>query len=94
MRPQFVKKEHNHGYHKLISEFEKITGMGGILNTSFNLHGWPIVNTQRMPLRHCSNPTLITFAQRLSRVEENLAANRFILVAKIKVIHGLLFFYI
>ena len=47
MRPQFVKKEHNPGYHKLISEYEKITGMGGILNTSFNLHGWPIVNTPK-----------------------------------------------
>ena len=47
MRPQFVKKEHNKAYHKLISEFEKITGMGGILNTSFNLHGWPIVNSPK-----------------------------------------------
>ena len=45
MRPQFVKEEHNPRYHKLISEYEKITGMGGILNTSFNLHGWPIVHT-------------------------------------------------
>ena len=42
MRPQFVKEEHNPGYRKLISEYEKITGMGGILNTSFNLHGWPM----------------------------------------------------
>lgn len=43
MRPQFVKKEINPAYHRLISEYEKITGFGGILNTSFNLHGWPIV---------------------------------------------------
>jgi carbamoyltransferase len=43
MRPQFVKKEHNPGYHKLLTEFEKLTGFGGVLNTSFNLHGWPIV---------------------------------------------------
>jgi carbamoyltransferase len=26
-----------------LTEFEKLTGHGGILNTSFNLHGWPIV---------------------------------------------------
>ncbi|MCB1144962.1 MAG: hypothetical protein KDK54_22130 [Leptospiraceae bacterium] len=45
MRPQFVKKEHNSSYHKLISEFKKITGIGGVLNTSFNLHGMPIVNS-------------------------------------------------
>lgn len=43
MRPQFVKKEHNPKYHNLLSEFEKLTGFGGVLNTSFNLHGWPIV---------------------------------------------------
>jgi len=43
MRPQFVKQEHNPKYHRLISEFEKLTGIGGVLNTSFNLHGSPIV---------------------------------------------------
>ena len=43
MRPQFVKKEHNPKYHRLLTEFEKLTGFGGVLNTSFNLHGWPIV---------------------------------------------------
>ncbi len=43
MRPQFVKQEHNPGYHRLLTEFEKLTGYGGVLNTSFNLHGWPIV---------------------------------------------------
>jgi carbamoyltransferase len=43
MRPQFVKKEHNPRYHKLLTEFEKLTEFGGVLNTSFNLHGWPIV---------------------------------------------------
>ena len=29
----------------LIEEFYKITGTGALLNTSFNLHGYPIVNT-------------------------------------------------
>jgi carbamoyltransferase len=43
MRPQFVAAEHNPRYHRLIREFEKLTGIGGVLNTSFNLHGWPIV---------------------------------------------------
>ena len=28
-----------------MEEFEKLTGRGAILNTSFNLHGYPIVNT-------------------------------------------------
>lgn len=44
-RPQLVTPEWNPGYHHLISEFQKITGRGVILNTSFNLHGYPIANT-------------------------------------------------
>lgn len=43
MRPQFIRKEHNPEYHRLVSEFERLTGIGGVLNTSFNLHGSPIV---------------------------------------------------
>ncbi|MDO8551672.1 MAG: carbamoyltransferase C-terminal domain-containing protein [bacterium] len=43
LRPQIVDKETNPLYHKLISEYKKITGRGGILNTSFNIHGDPIV---------------------------------------------------
>lgn len=44
-RPQEVIKEYNPRYHALISEFEKLTGIGGVLNTSFNLHGYPIVES-------------------------------------------------
>jgi len=43
IRPQIVEKEWNQGYWKTIKEFEKKTGIGGILNTSFNIHGEPIV---------------------------------------------------
>ncbi len=42
-RPQILEEKDNPPYYKLIKEFEKITGRGGILNTSFNLHGEPIV---------------------------------------------------
>lgn len=42
-RPQILKREDNPQYYDLIKEFEKITGVGAILNTSFNLHGEPIV---------------------------------------------------
>lgn len=45
IRPQFVKKTANPGYHRLLSLFEEKTGRGGLLNTSFNLHGEPIVQT-------------------------------------------------
>jgi carbamoyltransferase len=43
LRPQVLEKEENEKYYKIIKIFEETTGMGGILNTSFNLHGYPIV---------------------------------------------------
>ena len=44
-RPQVVTKERNESYHKLITEFKNVTGIGAMLNTSFNIHGKPIVCT-------------------------------------------------
>jgi len=44
-RPQEVIESYSPLYHKLISEFKRLTGIGAILNTSFNLHGFPIVCT-------------------------------------------------
>ncbi|MEI7803850.1 MAG: carbamoyltransferase C-terminal domain-containing protein [Hyphomicrobiales bacterium] len=45
VRPQFVTKAANPDYHAMIGYFEKRTGRGAVLNTSFNLHGEPIVAT-------------------------------------------------
>lgn len=44
-RIQTVTKEDNGVYFDLIEEFEKITGLPLVLNTSFNLAGEPIVET-------------------------------------------------
>ena len=43
-RPQLVSPAWNADYHRLLKEFESLTGIGGVLNTSFNLHGYPIVS--------------------------------------------------
>lgn len=43
-RPQMVSGE-NKRFRNLISHVKKNTGNGIVLNTSFNLHGFPIVNT-------------------------------------------------
>ncbi|HLC81796.1 MAG TPA: carbamoyltransferase C-terminal domain-containing protein [Candidatus Nanoarchaeia archaeon] len=43
-RPQIITPEMNQGYYSVLKEFEKITGRGALLNTSFNLHGFPIVH--------------------------------------------------
>lgn len=42
-RVQSVFRETNERYHSLISEFEKLTGVPVVMNTSFNLKGDPIV---------------------------------------------------
>lgn len=44
-RIQTVHKETNLKYWKLIKEFKKLTGVGVIVNTSFNVRGEPIVCT-------------------------------------------------
>lgn len=50
-RVQLVEKQILPGYHELISEFEKLTGVGVVLNTSYNIKGEPIVCTLRDALR-------------------------------------------
>jgi carbamoyltransferase len=42
-RPQILEESWNPEYHAVIREFERRTGVGAVLNTSFNLHGEPVV---------------------------------------------------
>jgi carbamoyltransferase len=46
-RPQTVNSW-NPGYLKILEEFDKQTGVGGVLNTSLNVHGYPLVGTPDM----------------------------------------------
>ena len=50
-RPQIVDAESNARFYNLINEFEKITGVPCILNTSFNIKGEPIVCTPHVAIR-------------------------------------------
>jgi carbamoyltransferase len=45
VRPQIVYEDWNPDYHRLIREFARRKGIGAVLNTSFNLHGAPIVGS-------------------------------------------------
>jgi carbamoyltransferase len=45
MRPQIVSKEDSAEIYKLLKYYEEYTGMGGLLNTSLNIHGYPLVGT-------------------------------------------------
>lgn len=50
-RVQIVDRDILPRYHDLISEFEKLTGVAALLNTSFNVKGEPVVCTVRDALR-------------------------------------------
>jgi carbamoyltransferase len=41
-RPQIIT-DHDSRYSKLLSEYKKLSGIGVVLNTSFNLHGEPLI---------------------------------------------------
>lgn len=43
VRPQLLTEDFNSSYYRLLKSFEQITARGAVLNTSFNLHGFPIV---------------------------------------------------
>lgn len=43
VRPQTLRPDWNPSYDRVLSEYEKRTGYGGFLNTSFNLHGHTLV---------------------------------------------------
>jgi len=42
-RAQILEQDHNPDYYKILEYFENKTGRSVLLNTSFNLHGYPIV---------------------------------------------------
>ena len=58
VRPQILFKKNNPGYYQLIKEFENITGIGSLLNTSFNLHGDPVVCSPQDALHTFENSKL------------------------------------
>lgn len=46
-RPQLVEQDWNPEYYRMLRHYERLTGFGGVLNTSFNLHGEPVVCTPK-----------------------------------------------
>lgn len=44
-RPQIVGPRDNSSYYRILKHFEALTQTGGVLNTSLNLHGEPLVNS-------------------------------------------------
>jgi carbamoyltransferase len=46
-RPQLIREQDNPGYYHLVKEYQSLTGLPCMVNTSFNMHEEPIVNTPR-----------------------------------------------
>ncbi|WP_404362212.1 carbamoyltransferase [Marinobacter sp.] len=44
-RPQLIRREVNPGYYDILKEYEKLSGIPSLINTSFNMHEEPIVNS-------------------------------------------------
>ena len=42
-RPQIVDKSNNKRMYNILSQFKKISGIGVLINTSFNMHEEPII---------------------------------------------------
>ena len=57
-RPQLVKKERSPDFHRMLVYFKEKTGISGILNTSFNLHGLPIVGSPEDAIKTLINSDL------------------------------------
>ncbi|MFN7973249.1 MAG: carbamoyltransferase C-terminal domain-containing protein [Acidobacteriota bacterium] len=50
-RPQILAREDNPSYHEILSEYERLTGVPTLINTSFNMHEEPIVHTPEDAVR-------------------------------------------
>jgi carbamoyltransferase len=61
VRPQVVDAL-NPGYRDIIRAFKRRTGVGAVLNTSFNLHGYPIVGTPQLAVETLLNSELDALA--------------------------------
>jgi len=61
-RPQTLNTEWNPSYRRILESFEENTGVGGVLNTSFNLHGYPIVATPKQAVYTFKNSAIDSLA--------------------------------
>lgn len=50
IRPQVVRPSDNPEYYRMIKAFERRTGVGAVLNTSLNLHGYPLAASPEQAL--------------------------------------------
>ena len=61
-RPQLIRREISPDYYDILSEYEKLSGIPSIINTSFNMHEEPIVCTPADAVRAFLAGNLTTLA--------------------------------
>ena len=50
-RPQLIRESDNPSYYRILKEYMNLTGIPSLVNTSFNIHEEPIVNTPQEALQ-------------------------------------------
>jgi carbamoyltransferase len=50
-RPQLIREEVNPSYYRIVSEYNHLSGIPSLINTSFNMHEEPIVNSPQDAIR-------------------------------------------
>jgi carbamoyltransferase len=50
-RPQLIREEVNPSYYRILREYHSLSGIPSLINTSFNMHEEPIVNSPRDAVR-------------------------------------------
>jgi carbamoyltransferase len=50
-RPQIIREEANPSYYRIVSEYYRLSGIPSLINTSFNMHEEPIVNSPANAIR-------------------------------------------
>jgi len=57
-RPQIVNSKDNKFYYDLINTFGEKSGTHALMNTSFNVHGYPIINNEKQAIKIFKNSNL------------------------------------
>lgn len=50
-RPQLIRQEANPSYYRIVREYYRLSGIPSLINTSFNMHEEPIVNSPKDAIR-------------------------------------------
>jgi len=50
-RPQLVTRETNPSLYRILDEYHRLSGIPSVINTSFNMHEEPIVNSPKDAIR-------------------------------------------